>query len=104
MSSDHHMSDSSDQNLSSTQLSDTETIHYWTIDQINGSWAKLSSLEDEQVELELPSAHLPKGAIEGQILSLCLKIDIAKSASENEAVQSLISSLTEEDDGGDFSL
>ena len=92
------------QHITSDERRSHEVQHQWTVDQINQQWAKLQSLSDAAVEVDLPCTYLPVGVKEGDILNFNLHIDQRAGTQEKEEISSILSTLSENDDGGDFSL
>ena len=78
--------------------------HLWSVDQINDEWVKLQSLDNAQLEIELPISFLPTHIREGRLVTLGLRVNQRAEEEEASAVNALISDLSAADDGGDFSL
>ena len=78
--------------------------HLWSVDQINDEWVKLQSSDNAQLEIELPISYLPPQIREGNFVTLSLRVNLRSEEEEASAINALISDLSAEDDGGDFSL
>lgn len=76
----------------------------WTVDQINGGWVKLSSFDQEDLSIELPTSLLPSTVSEGQVFQMSLEHDQDASQHERNKVEQKLSELSDADDGEDFSL
>lgn len=74
---------------------------FW-IDRVEGDLAILHG--STGVQFELPITLLPPGATEGSWLTLSLELDPERTADEKGAVQTLLSRLDADDDGGDLVL
>jgi len=79
---------------------------HWIIDQLDAGWATLSPAPNNPVteEWTLPAQLLPEGLKEGDALTLTLSPAPEVSASLKAEVEAQLSSLSADDDGGDFSI
>ena len=76
----------------------------WTVDQINGDWIKLSSCDQDDLNIELPLSLLPSTVSEGQVVQMDLAYNPYATQHEQDKVAQKIIELSDADDGEDFSL
>ena len=74
---------------------------FW-VDRVEGDVAVLHG--SSGIQVELPMNLLPQGSVEGSWLTLSLELDRERTAAETGEVQTLLSRLGEDDDGGDLVL
>ena len=86
----------------SEEISSVKSL--WTVDQVNGGWVKLSSCDQDDLNIELPASLLPSTVNEGQVFQMDLAYDPSITQNEQSKVAQKITELSDADDGEDFSL